>query len=65
MKGKTSRVLSIYLPQDSVLCKKVIFAEHKRSLYGGSHDNASCYIIILDTTFKTLIKVGNQKLLWM
>ena len=40
MKGKTSRVLSIYLPQDSVLCKKVIFAEHKRSLYGGSHDNA-------------------------
>ena len=25
----------IYLPQDSILIKKAIFAEHKRSLHGG------------------------------
>ena len=35
MQGNTSRVLSIYLPQDSVLSKEVIFAQHKRSLDGG------------------------------
>ena len=35
MQGKTPRILSYYLPQDSVLSKKVVFAEHKRSLHGG------------------------------
>ena len=34
MHGKTPRILSYYLPQDSVLSKKVIFAEHERSLHG-------------------------------
>ena len=35
MHGKTPRILSYYLQQDSVLSKKVIFAEHERSLHGG------------------------------
>ena len=35
MQGNTSRVLSFYLLQNSVLSKRVIFPEHKRSLHGG------------------------------
>ena len=33
-KGRLQGFYSIHLPQDSVLSKKVIFAEHKRSLHG-------------------------------
>ena len=34
-KGRLQGCYPIYLTQDSVLSKKVIFAEHKRSLHGG------------------------------
>ena len=34
-KGSLQGFYPIYLPQDSVLSIKVIFAEHKRSLHGG------------------------------
>ena len=34
-KGRLQLFYPIYLPQDSVLSKKVIVAEHKRSVYGG------------------------------
>ena len=34
-KGRLQVFYPIYLPQDSVLSKKVFFAEHKRSLHGG------------------------------
>ena len=34
-KGRLQGFYPIYLPQDSVLSEKVIFAEHKRSLNGG------------------------------
>ena len=41
-KGRLQGFYSIYLLQDSVLIKKVTFAEHKRSFQGGSsHDNVS------------------------
>ena len=33
-KGRLQGCYPIHLPQDSVLSKKVIFAEHKRSLHG-------------------------------
>ena len=55
MKGKTSRVLTIYLLQDSLMSKKVIRRAQKVNLWGSSHEDVSCWIIILDTTFKTLI----------
>ena len=42
-KGRLQGFYLIYFPHNSVLSKKVIFAEHKRSLHGGSsHDNVSC-----------------------
>ena len=34
-KGRLQGLCPIYLPQDSVLSKNVIFAEHKRLLHGG------------------------------
>ena len=34
-KGRLQWFYPIYLPQDSVLSKKVIFVERKRSLHGG------------------------------
>ena len=34
-KGRPQGFYPIYLPQDSVLSKIIIFAEHKRSLHGG------------------------------
>ena len=65
-KARLQGFYPIYLPQDSVLDKNVIFTEYKRSLHRGvANDNVSWQIIILDTTFKTLIKVNNQKLLWV
>ena len=41
-KGRLQGFYPIYLVQDSVLSKKVTFAELKRSFHGGSsHDNVS------------------------
>ena len=52
----------IYLWQDSVLSKKVILAEHKRSLHGGV---AMTMSRVRSLFWVPLITVGNQKLLWM
>ena len=43
-KGRLKGFYPIYLPRDSVLSKKAIFAEHKRSLHGevAIHDIVSC-----------------------
>ena len=65
-KGRLQGFYPIYLPQDSVLSKKIIFAEHKRSLHGGvamtmSHVRSLFWIPHL----RRLSKIRNQKLLWM
>ena len=58
----------IYLPQDSVLSKKVIFAEHKRSLHGGvaltmSHVRSLFWIPHLRRLSKSVIRncYGSKK----
>ena len=61
-KGRLEVFCPIYLPHDPVLSKKVNFVELKKSLNRGV---AMAMIIFLDTTFKTLFKVRNEKLLWI
>ena len=61
MHRKTPRILSYYLPQDSVLSKKVIFAEHERSLHGGvamtiSHVRSLFWISPLRRLSKSVIR---------
>ena len=60
-KGRLQGFYPIYLPQDSVLSKKVIFAEHKRSLHGGvaltmSHVRSLFWIPHLRRLSKSVIR---------
>ena len=60
-KGKLQDFYPIYLPQDSVLSKKVIFAEHKTSLHGGvamtmSHVRSLFWIPHLGRLSKSVIR---------
>ena len=60
-KGRLQGFYPIYLPQDSVLSKKVIFAEHKRLLHGGvattmSHVRSLFWIPHLRRLSKSVIR---------
>ena len=61
MQGKIHGFYPIYLPQDSVLSKKVIFAEHERSLHGGvamamSHVRSLFWTLHLRRLSKSVIR---------
>ena len=61
-KGRLQGFYPIYLPQDSVLSKKVIFAEHKRLLHEGvamtmSHIRSLFWISHLRRLSKSVIKI--------
>ena len=61
MQEKIHGFYPIYLPQDSVLSKKVIFAEHERSLHGGvamamSHVRSLFWTLHLRRISKSVIR---------